>query len=174
MWQRGSYQEELPKPRWNGGNRGNGGNGGNRGNAGNGWNNGNGNGDGDGDGGNGNAGGNRKRNQAFVMNAGQAINEGNVLTGWFPVNDCYAFVLFDSRADKSFISHKFSKLLNVEALPLDNRYIVELADGKLIEASPILKDCQIKLSGRKISIDLHPIVIGSFDVVVGMDWLSKN
>jgi hypothetical protein len=38
--------------------------------------------------------------------------------------------------------------------PLDDKYTIELADGKLIEASHVLKDCQLGLSGHKVSIDL--------------------
>ena len=63
--------------------------------------------------------------------------------------------------------------MNVTPVALEAKYVVELADGKIIETEFILKDCELELSGHKLPIDLMPITLGSFDIVVGMDWLSK-
>ncbi|XP_024963217.1 uncharacterized protein LOC112503412 [Cynara cardunculus var. scolymus] len=35
-------------------------------------------------------------------------------------------------------------------------------------------DCTLNLTGRDFHIDLIPIQLESFDIIVGMDWLSKN
>ncbi|GJT03466.1 putative reverse transcriptase domain-containing protein [Tanacetum coccineum] len=44
----------------------------------------------------------------------------------------YASILFDTGADRSFISTAFSSLINIAPTSLENCYDVELADGKLI------------------------------------------
>ncbi|XP_021994492.1 uncharacterized protein LOC110891130 [Helianthus annuus] len=67
--------------------------------------------------------------RAYKMNARQAVNDDNVITGTFLINNVYARVLFDSGADKSFVDLKFSKLLNLPIGTLDIKYEVELADG---------------------------------------------
>ncbi|XP_071705280.1 uncharacterized protein [Rutidosis leptorrhynchoides] len=47
-------------------------------------------------------------------------------------------------------------------------------DPDLVAANKIYKDCTLVLEGKSFLVDLMPIEIGSFDVVIGMDWLSKN
>ncbi|GJU13209.1 retrotransposon protein, putative, ty1-copia subclass [Tanacetum coccineum] len=54
------------------------------------------------------------RGRAFNVNAVDALQDPNVVTGTFSLNDHFATVLFDSRADFSFISTKFAPLINVK------------------------------------------------------------
>jgi len=35
-------------------------------------------------------------------------------------------------------------------------------------------DCSLEIEGRSFSIDLLPITVASFDIAVGMDWMSRN
>ncbi|KAD5960422.1 hypothetical protein E3N88_11894 [Mikania micrantha] len=121
-----------------------------------------------------NAGGNPARGRAFVIGSGEAKDDPNVVTGTFLLNNVYASILFDTGADRSFISSDFSKLLDMTPTPLDYKYTVELADGKLIETQHIIKGCVLTLADHQLVIDLMPVTLGSFDVVIGMDWLSAN
>nr|GEW05679.1 putative reverse transcriptase domain-containing protein [Tanacetum cinerariifolium] len=56
----------------------------------------------------------------------------NVVMGTFLLNNRYASILFDTGADRSFISTAFSSLLDIVPTPLGNSYDVELADGKIV------------------------------------------
>ncbi|GJS39811.1 reverse transcriptase domain, reverse transcriptase zinc-binding domain protein [Tanacetum coccineum] len=58
--------------------------------------------------------GNQARGRAFSVNAVDALQDPNVVTGTFSLNDHFATVLFDYGADFSFISTKFAPLLNVK------------------------------------------------------------
>ncbi|GKF58287.1 putative reverse transcriptase domain-containing protein [Tanacetum coccineum] len=49
-----------------------------------------------------------------------------VITGTFLLNNYYASILFDTGADRSFISTAFSSLVNIAPTPLDDSYDVEL------------------------------------------------
>ncbi|GJZ84297.1 putative reverse transcriptase domain-containing protein [Tanacetum coccineum] len=93
---------------------------------------------------------NQARGRAFNRNAVEALQDPKVVTGTFSLNNQFATVLFDSGADFSFISTKFAPLLNVEPCTVNPGYMIEIAD------------------------DLILLGHGSFDVIVGMDWLSKN
>ncbi|KAF5756264.1 putative nucleotidyltransferase, Ribonuclease H [Helianthus annuus] len=125
-------------------------------------------------GGNNNNNGNEARGRAFVLGRGDAVNDPNVVMGKFLLDDIYVTVLFDSGADTSYMSLKMSKLLKRTPTPLDTKHVVELANGKRVEAAQVVKGCSIVLAGQTFSIDLIPIVLGSFDVVIGMDWLSQH
>nr|GFA18633.1 putative reverse transcriptase domain-containing protein [Tanacetum cinerariifolium] len=56
----------------------------------------------------------------------------------------------------------------------DTSYEVELADGKIVSTNNVLKACTLNLLNHSFPIDLMVIELGSFDVIIGMDWLSKN
>ncbi|GJR07691.1 putative reverse transcriptase domain-containing protein [Tanacetum coccineum] len=55
----------------------------------------------------------------------------------------------------------------------NNRYAVELADGRISETNIVLRGCTLGLLGYPFDIDLMPVELGSFDVIIGMDWLAK-
>nr|GFA55379.1 hypothetical protein [Tanacetum cinerariifolium] len=56
----------------------------------------------------------------------------NVVPGTFLLNNHYASILFDTGADKSFVSTAFSSLIDINPSTLDYSYDVELADGQII------------------------------------------
>ncbi|GKC32854.1 putative reverse transcriptase domain-containing protein [Tanacetum coccineum] len=118
--------------------------------------------------------GNQARGKAFNGNAVEALQDPKVMTGTFPLNNQFATVLFDSKADFSFISTKFTPFLNVEPCIVNHGYAIEIADGKSVEVDRAIRDCKLELGNSLFSIDLIPLGHGSFDVIVGMDWLSKN
>ncbi|GJW65091.1 reverse transcriptase domain-containing protein [Tanacetum coccineum] len=89
----------------------------------------------------------------------------NVLTGTFSLNDHFATILFDSRADFSFISTEFAPLLNVKPSIVNPGYVIEVADGKKVEVDRIIRDCKLELGNSLFSINLIPLGHGSFDVV---------
>ncbi|GKC38779.1 putative reverse transcriptase domain-containing protein [Tanacetum coccineum] len=117
---------------------------------------------------------NQVKGMAFNVNAVGALQDPNVVTGNFSLNNHHATVLFDSGADFSFISTNFAPLLNVKPSFVNPRYVIEVADGKKVEIDRIIRDCKQKLGNSLFNIDLLPLGHGSFDVIVGMDWMSKH
>ncbi|GJY46789.1 putative reverse transcriptase domain-containing protein [Tanacetum coccineum] len=83
-------------------------------------------------------------------------------------------LLFDSGADFSFISTEFASMLNVKPRIVNPGYVIEIADGKRVEVNRVICDCKLELGNSLFTIDLIPLGHGSFDVIVGMDWLSRN
>nr|GEU61838.1 putative reverse transcriptase domain-containing protein [Tanacetum cinerariifolium] len=97
----------------------------------------------------------------------------NVVTGTFLLNNSYASILFDTGADRSFISTAFSSLIDIVPTPLGNSYDVELADGKIVGVGTIMRGCTLNFLNHPFNIDLMPVELGSFDVIIGMDWLRR-
>ncbi|GJT29669.1 putative reverse transcriptase domain-containing protein [Tanacetum coccineum] len=98
----------------------------------------------------------------------------NVVTGTFLLNNRYAFILFDSDFDRSFVDTRFSSMLNINPVKIRASYEVELADGRVISTNTVLKSCTLNLVNHIFEIDLMPIEHGTFDVIIGMDWLVKH
>ncbi|GKD00166.1 putative reverse transcriptase domain-containing protein [Tanacetum coccineum] len=114
------------------------------------------------------------RGKAYIPGGGDANLGSNTVTGTFLLNDHHAYMLFDLGTDRSFISNTFSTLLDIIPSALDVSYAIELADGRTSETNTVLKGCTLRLLGHLFNIDLMPIDLGSFDVIIGMDWLAKN
>ncbi|GJT14962.1 putative reverse transcriptase domain-containing protein [Tanacetum coccineum] len=98
----------------------------------------------------------------------------NVVTGMFLLNNRYVSVLFDSGFDRSFVNIIFSSMLDIDPVKIDTNYKVELADGRVVSTNTVLKGCSLNLVNRIFKIDLMPIELGTFDVIIGMDWLVKH
>ncbi|GKB06670.1 putative reverse transcriptase domain-containing protein [Tanacetum coccineum] len=114
------------------------------------------------------------RGNAYVLGGGNVNPGSNTVTGTFLLNNHHAYMLFDSGADRSFVSNTFSTLLDITPYALDVNYVAELADGRTSETNTLLIGCTLGLLGHPFNIDLMPIELGSFDVIIGMDWLAKN
>ncbi|GKD95260.1 putative nucleotidyltransferase, ribonuclease H [Tanacetum coccineum] len=98
----------------------------------------------------------------------------NVVTGTFLLNNRYASVLFDSGSDRSFVDTRFSSMLDIDPVKIDTNYKVELSDGRIVSTNTVLKGCTLNLVKHLFEIDLMPIEFGTFDVIIGMDWLVKH
>ncbi|GJR86135.1 putative reverse transcriptase domain-containing protein [Tanacetum coccineum] len=120
--------------------------------------------------------GNQVRGRAFNVNMNEieAVQDPKVVTGTFSLNDHFVTILFDSGSDFSFISTEFVPLLNVRPSIVNPGYVIEVADGKKVEVDRIIRDCKLELEGSLFSINLIPLGHGSFDVILGMDWLSQH
>ncbi|GJR11096.1 putative reverse transcriptase domain-containing protein [Tanacetum coccineum] len=98
----------------------------------------------------------------------------NVVIGTFLLNNRYAFVLFDLGSDRSFVDTRFSSMLNIDPVKIRASYEVELADGRVVSTNTVLKGCTLNFVNHIFEIDLMPIELGTFDVIIGMDWLVKH
>nr|GFC06359.1 putative reverse transcriptase domain-containing protein [Tanacetum cinerariifolium] len=96
----------------------------------------------------------------------------NVVTGTFLLKNHCTLILFDTDADKSFMSTAFSSLININPSTLDYSYDVELADGQIIGVNTVIQGCTLNLLNHPFNIDLMPVELGRVDVIVGMDWLK--
>ncbi|GJY67973.1 putative reverse transcriptase domain-containing protein [Tanacetum coccineum] len=99
--------------------------------------------------------------------------DSNVVTGTFLLNNRYAFVLFDTGADRSFVSTTFSSQIDITPSTLDHYYYVELADGRIIGLNAIIRGCTLNFLNHTFNINLIPVELGIFDVIIGMDWMAK-
>ncbi|GJU41457.1 putative reverse transcriptase domain-containing protein [Tanacetum coccineum] len=51
--------------------------------------------------------------------------------------------------------------------------MLSITDGRISETNVVLRGCTLGLLGYPYDIDLMPVELGNFDVIIGMDWLAK-
>ncbi|XP_024962389.1 uncharacterized protein LOC112502650 [Cynara cardunculus var. scolymus] len=118
--------------------------------------------------------GGQARGRAFEIRVEEARQDSNVVTGTFLLNNHYASILFDSGADRSFVSLEFRPKISLKSQKLKEDFVIEFANGHEVRTEDVITYCTLHLAEQNFSIDLITYRLGSFDVVVGMDWLSKN
>ncbi|GJV89596.1 putative reverse transcriptase domain-containing protein [Tanacetum coccineum] len=111
--------------------------------------------------------------RAYLLRDKNSHRDPNVVMGMFLLNQHLARVLFDSGVDKSFVSISLASMLNIPPITLATTYDIEMANGNLVSTNTVIQGCTLILLNQPFEIDLMPIKLGSFDVVIGMDWLSK-
>nr|GEX82500.1 reverse transcriptase domain-containing protein [Tanacetum cinerariifolium] len=104
----------------------------------------------------------------------EVTEDPKIVTGTFTLNNYYARTLFHFGANYSFVSTTFIPLLDIEPSDLGFSYKIEIASGKLVEINKVIRNCKLEIEGHTFDIDLIPFRHKSFDVIVGMDWLSRH
>ena len=82
-------------------------------------------------------------------------------------------MLIDSGASKSFISEIFADKLNYPVEPLNKVLNVEIANQERIPVNQQCPRCVIEIAGHQFYVDLIPFNLREFDLILGMDWLTK-
>ncbi|GKE95753.1 putative reverse transcriptase domain-containing protein, partial [Tanacetum coccineum] len=119
-------------------------------------------------------GGGNAPTKVYAIGHAGTNSDSNVVIGTFLLNNRYASVLFDTGADRSFVSTAFRSQIDITPTALDYYYDVELADGRIIGLNTILMGCTLNLLNHPFNIDLMPVELGSFDAIIGMDWLQPG
>nr|GEW74735.1 putative reverse transcriptase domain-containing protein [Tanacetum cinerariifolium] len=77
---------------------------------------------------------NNAQGRSYMLRDRNAHQNPNVVMGMFFLNQHLARVLFDSGADKSFVSISLAPMLNIPPITIDTFYNIELADESLYHA----------------------------------------
>ncbi|GJZ67353.1 reverse transcriptase domain-containing protein [Tanacetum coccineum] len=117
---------------------------------------------------------NNAQGRSYMLRDRNAHQDPNVVTGMFLLNQHLARVLFDSRADKGFVSISLASMINIPPITIDTFYNIKMADKKLVSTNTVIHGATLTLLNQPFKIDLMSIKLGSFDVVIDMDWLSKS
>ncbi|KAI3747026.1 hypothetical protein L6452_09468 [Arctium lappa] len=115
----------------------------------------------------------RAPSRAFRMSTEEAKETADVVSGTFLVNSLPARVLFDSGATCSFVSDTFCKQFSIPISVLPDALVVEIANGDQVIVHDHFCDCTLHIDGISFGVDLLPMAIGGFDVVISMDWRSN-
>ncbi|GJR45825.1 reverse transcriptase domain-containing protein [Tanacetum coccineum] len=111
--------------------------------------------------------------KVYVVGHARTNTDSNIMMGTFLLNNHYASILFDTGADRSFVSTAFSSQMDITPSTLDHYDDVKLANGRIIRLNTILRGCTLNLLNHPFNINLMPVELASFDAIIGMDWLAK-
>ena len=97
-----------------------------------------------------------------------------VVTGIISILDHDASTLVDPGTTHSFASKHFLDRYQIETQPLEGRMRVSLPAGYPLFSDRVVRDSRVLIEGQEFPVDLIALDIRDFDVVLGMDWLSRH
>eukprot|EP00253_Pinus_taeda_P030209 PITA_30209 len=83
-------------------------------------------------------------------------------------------VLIDPRATLSYVSPKIVEQCKLQSEKFRNPWLVQLATGAKRRVLAKINNCSLTIAGQPIVADLNILPLGSYDILIGMDWLEKH
>ena len=116
----------------------------------------------------------RAKGRMFQMSAKEAKEAIDVVACMFLVNSIPARVLFDTGANRSYVSSQFCAKFSMSPSKLNKPIETETADGITLLVHDEYSISLIEIEDVVFPIRLLPITLAEFDIVMGIDWLSAN
>jgi hypothetical protein len=98
----------------------------------------------------------------------------DVVASTLQLNSLLVHVLFDLDATHSFVANKLVGGLGKNPCRIENEFIISTPLSETVNVDHMYKDVQINIGGCELKVDLLPLELHDFDVILGMDWLSMN
>ena len=112
--------------------------------------------------------------RVFSVTQQEADASPEVITGMISVYDHDSYALVDPGATHSFISVPFTERHQIESQPIDGRMVVSVPNGDTMISERIVPCSRLVIQNKDFPADLIVLGIHDFDIVLGMDWLSKH
>lgn len=104
----------------------------------------------------------------------QANHQGTVVEVLCLLQGTPISILLDFGTSNSFISPSVVKYCNLVVAKQGIKWHVELAFGEKVLVESLLPGCKLEFGSVVTSVNLHILPLGSYDVILGMDWLSAH
>ena len=116
----------------------------------------------------------RTQARVYAVTQQDADAAPDVVTGIISILDHDAYTLVDPGATHSFASKPFLDRFQIETQPLEGCMRVSLPAGDPLLADRVVRDSRVLIEGQEFPADLVALDMRDFDVVLGMDWLSRH
>eukprot|EP00253_Pinus_taeda_P010551 PITA_10551 len=83
-------------------------------------------------------------------------------------------VLIDPGATFSYVSPKIIERCKLQPIRFKKPWLVQLATGAKRRVTEKIKDCSLTIAGESVVTDMNVLPLGSYDVLIGMDWLERH
>ena len=116
----------------------------------------------------------RTQARVYAVTQQDADAAPDVVTVITSILDHDAYTLVDPGATHSFASKHFLDCFQIKIQPLEGLMRVSLPAGDPLFSDRVIRDRRILIGGQEFQADLVALDMRNFDVVLGMDWLSRH
>ena len=116
----------------------------------------------------------RSQTRLFTLADAEALGNPDVVTGTATLFSIAARILVDPGSNRSFVGPRLSKHADRPLEPLDTPIRVMTPLKEQLICDKVYRGCVLIMGTTQLEIDLIPLDLRDFDVIVGMDCLSKH
>ncbi|XP_074323658.1 uncharacterized protein LOC141660565 [Apium graveolens] len=112
--------------------------------------------------------------RVFALTANQAAANSCTVSGTLLIGRRDAYVLFDTGSTHSVVSLSFVRHLGVAPSVLYPHMSISTPIWNYVVISDVYRECLIVVGDRSCKVNLLPMEMHDFDIILGMDWLSEH
>jgi hypothetical protein len=109
-----------------------------------------------------------------VVDGRQVDHQSTVVEVEGKVNNNRVSVLIDPRATLSYVSPGVVDSNKLKKVRHAKSWLVQLATRTKRKVTHFISDCEFSLGGQNTKINLNILLLGSYDIIIGMDWLERH
>jgi hypothetical protein len=83
-------------------------------------------------------------------------------------------ILIDSGASHSYVDPRLVKSFHLSRRKNEKSWLVQLATGTKRKVIDLVKSCLVDMKGLSTKVELNILPLGSYDCLIGMDWLDQH
>jgi hypothetical protein len=104
----------------------------------------------------------------------QADHQSSVVEIEGKINNSQISVLIDPGATLSYITPEVVESNKLKKLKHAKSWLVQLATGTKRKVVEFISDLEFSLDGQNIRTNLNILPLGTYDMIIGMDWLEQH
>ncbi|XP_073120555.1 uncharacterized protein [Henckelia pumila] len=112
--------------------------------------------------------------RVFMMQAKEADPDTTLIRGRIVVAGVATRALLESGATQSFISEAFAHKRGIQHEELTIGFSVTIPSGEELSTRRFVKNLELLLQGQSVVADFIVLPMPEFDLILGMDWMTKN
>jgi hypothetical protein len=89
------------------------------------------------------------------------------------INNRPLIILIDSGASHSYVDPRLVEILRLSRRKHEKSWLVQLATGTKRKVTELVKSCSVDMKGLSTKAELNILPLGSYDCLIGMDWLDQ-
>jgi hypothetical protein len=90
------------------------------------------------------------------------------------INNRPLIILIDSGASHSYVDPRVVENLHLMRRKHEKSWLVQLATGTKRKVTELVKSCSVDMKGMSTKAELNILPLGSYDCLIGMDWLDQH
>ena len=116
----------------------------------------------------------RAPTKAHAMKAVEDIDAPDMVAGNFTIFDIIMHALIDPGLNHSCVCTNIPNLGNLPRSEIEYDILVTNLLGHSVIVNKVYRDCPIQIQEYEFPVDLIELSFKEFDVILGMDWLSRH
>jgi hypothetical protein len=95
----------------------------------------------------------------------------DVVAGTLLLESQHVYTLIDRGATHSFVARKWEDKLKVQPMRVEKEVVIGTPLGETVLIVYVYKGCRVTIEDVEMRVDLLPLDLYDFEMILGMDWL---